>query len=216
MSAFEQQPDLLDQFLPRWTFAHRHAIVVDSGDIAAIYDIARDVNLAKSRFIGPLFKLRGLPAKELNARAFAAAMGWSEMAQRLDTEFIIGYWRSHRVEPVFSRAQFLGNTPGARQKVAFSFRFSRLGPDRVRVDTETRVLCIGRFRTWRYRLYWMATKPFSSLIRKETLKLIKREAEARALAPLEVPLHAQNGAGKDQRERVGNDDRPGFQRQPVQ
>ncbi len=174
------QPGLLDQFLPRWTFAHRYATVVDSGDINAVYDIAHNVNLAKSPFITPLLKLRGLPVDRLDGLAFAERMGWTEMAQERGREFIVGYWKSDRVKPIKSRMQFLHDTPGAIQKVAFSFRFRKLGPNQVEVDTETRVLCIGRGERLRYSLYWLAIKPFSGLIRKEILKIIKREAEARA------------------------------------
>ena len=171
---------LLDQFLPEWTFSHRYGIVVDSGDIDAVYDIARHVDLAKSRYIPPLLKLRGLPADQLDGPAFSARMGWTELAQAPGSEFVIGYWRSHRTEPVYSREQFLNNTPGATQKVAFSFRFRRRGANQVEVDTETRVLCIGRRSIWTFRLYWLAIKPFSALIRKEMLKIIKNDAEAHA------------------------------------
>ncbi|MFP5392882.1 MAG: hypothetical protein ACLGI6_15265 [Gammaproteobacteria bacterium] len=177
-------PGLLDQFLPQWTFGHRYAITVNSGDIDAVYDIARNVDLAKSPLIPPLLKLRGLPADRLDARAFTAAMGWTELAHVPGQEFIIGYWRSHRIEPVSSCAQFCNDTPGATQKVAFSFRFRRVGPNQVEVDTETRVLCIGRRNARAYRLYWLAIRPFSALIRKEILKIIKRDAEARAAREL--------------------------------
>lgn len=177
------QPDsrtgLLDQFLPQWTFSHRYAVVVNNGDIGAVFDIARNVDLAKSAFIPPLLRLRGLPADRLLGRDFSAAMGWTEMALVRPSEFIIGYWKSHRIEAVHSPAQFREHTPGATQKVAFSFRFRQVGPNQVEVDTETRVLCIGRRSRWTFQLYWLAIKPFSALIRKEMLKIIKNEAEAR-------------------------------------
>ncbi len=180
MPTLSSNSSLLTEYLPRWTFAHRHSIVVDSGDIEAVYNIARDVNMGKSRFIAPLLKLRGLPSRRLNARAFTESMGWTDMAQIPGEEFLIGYWRSHRTEPVFSRAQFLTKTPGATQKVAFNFRFRRLGAQQVEINTETRVLCIGRWSTWTFRLYWLAIRPFSGLIRKEILKIIKHDAEALA------------------------------------
>lgn len=173
-------PSLLDWFMPRWTFSHRYAIVVDSADIGAVYDSARRINLAQSPYIPLLLKLRGLPADRLESRAFSAAMGWTELAEKPGDEFVIGYWRSHRTERVASLDQFLHHTPGATQKVAFNFRFRRIGPGQVEVETETRVLCIGRRSTWTFSLYWLAIKPFSALIRKEILKIIKRDAEKQA------------------------------------
>ena len=187
---------LLDQFLLEWTYSHRYGIVVNNGDIDAVYDIARHVNLARSPFIPPLLKLRGLPVDQLDGRAFSARMGWTELGQTPGAEFVIGYWRSHRTERVASVEQFLHNTPGATQKVAFSFRFRRLGPDQVEVDTETRVLCIGRRSRWTFGLYWLAIKPFSTLIRKEILKIIKHDAEAHAR---QAGLHAPLDTMREQR-----------------
>ena len=93
---------------------------------------------------------------------------------------MIGYWRSHRTEPVVSVEQFLHNTPGATQKVAVDFRCRRIGPDQVEVATETRVLCIGRRSSFTFRLYWLAIKPFSAMIRKEIRRIIKSDAEKQA------------------------------------
>jgi hypothetical protein len=45
------------------------------------------------------------------------------------------------------------------------------------IGTETRVLCLGKAsRRW-FRLYWLLIGPFSGIIRKEWLRIIKQQAE---------------------------------------
>lgn len=174
------RPGLIDQYLPRYTFSHRYTTVVRCGDIGRVYDIARDVDLSRSRVIPLLFRLRGLPHGQWRARAFCAAMRWTELAQTPPTEFLIAYWRGgpdNRNRRIDNVRQFCDALPGATQKVGFTFRFRQLDARRVEVDTETRVLCIGARSRFAFFCYWVLIKPFSGLVRREILRLIKREAE---------------------------------------
>ena len=171
---------LIEQYLPEYTFGHQHHVVVDNGDIDTVYDVAQDIDLARSPIVPLLFKLRGLPTGQLNQRAFIAAMGWSFLEESRPHEFVIGYWRDDRIRPITDRQHFLHAIEGVRQKVVFGFRFRQLSSRQVRVDTETRVLCIGDDEVRKFRLYWLAIRPFSGLVRSEVLRLIKNEAEARS------------------------------------
>jgi hypothetical protein len=47
----------------------------------------------------------------------------------------------------------------------------------IRVTTETRVRCYGGAARLSFRLYWLLVGPFSGLIRREWLRLIKERAE---------------------------------------
>src|SRR5438132_9732473 len=91
---------LIEKYLPQYTFGHRYGIVVDSGSIETVHRIARDVDLSKSMIIPLLFKLRGLPVAKLNGRGFTATMGWTDVDESVPTEFLIGYWRSNKIEPI--------------------------------------------------------------------------------------------------------------------
>ena len=170
---------LIDRYLPQFTFGHRHAIAIVSDDLAEVYAIARDLDLSRSPVVPWLFKLRGLPVSRLHARSFTAAMGWSDLEESAPNEFLIGYRKRGRPEPLLHPHGAAADPPDVTQKVVFSFRFSRQGEQRVLVGTETRVLCIGRAATLRFWPYWLAIKPFSGLIRREILRLIKQEAEQR-------------------------------------
>jgi len=174
-------PGLIERYLPRYTFRHRYTTVVQCGDIGRVYAIARDVDLSRSRVIPLLFRLRGLPHAHWRARAFCSAMHWTELAQTPPTEFLIAYWRGgpgNRIRRIDNARQFCGVPPGATQKVGFTFRFRQLDARQVEVDTETRVLCIGARSRLVFLCYWMIIKPFSGLVRKEILRIIRREAES--------------------------------------
>ncbi len=173
------QQTLLDRYMPDYAFWHRYDIVVENGDIDTVFEIARNVDLSRSRVIPMLFKLRGLPTQQLTARAFTRAMSWSEIEQNAPHAFLIGYWRGQKIEPVIDLDHFMSLPEEATQKVVFSFSFHPLGRDRVRVETETRVQCLDWKSEFKFRLYWLAIKPFSALVRKEVLRLIKSEAEMR-------------------------------------
>ena len=177
----DQLHGLLEYYLPRYTFAHRYRTVVCCGDIGRVYDIARNVDLSRSRAIVLLFRLRGLPCGRWRARAFCASMHWTELAQRRPAEFLVAYWRGgdgNRIRRIEHAAQFRDELPGATQKVGFTFRFRQLDAGSVEVDTETRVLCIGPRSRLAFLGYWLLIKPFSGLVRKEILRLIRHEAES--------------------------------------
>ena len=133
MSAIRNpSPGLIDRYLPEFTFGHRYDIVVDSDDIGEVYAIARDLDLSRSPVVPLLFKLRGLPVKRLNARAFTAAMGWADIEETAPTEFLIGYRRRGGMEPVVGPHHAAADPADVTQKVVFSFRFSRR-PDLVKL-----------------------------------------------------------------------------------
>lgn len=193
-------PCLLEQHLPRYTFGHRYDIVVDNGCLDTVYEVARNVDLSRSSVIPFLFRLRGLPTRQLRAREFTRAMGWTDLGEERPSEFLIGYWKSDRVERVDDPRLFAREMPGIRQKVAFSFRFHALNPGQVRVETETRVQCIGRAAKLSFWVYWVAIRPFSGRVRTEVLRLIKQQAEERAREPAAgTPLAAADAAGGEAR-----------------
>ena len=65
-------------------------------------------------------------------------------------------------------------------KAVGNFAFLPQEAETVRVTTETRVYCLGDTSRHNFRLYWLLIGPFSGLIRKEWLRLIKQRAEAGA------------------------------------
>ncbi|PKO65215.1 MAG: hypothetical protein CVU22_20855 [Betaproteobacteria bacterium HGW-Betaproteobacteria-16] len=100
-------------------------------------------------------------------------MGWTELLSNVPTEFVIGYIEDGDVG---SWAQF--SEAYASRKVAFSFRFTKLCPEAVQIVSETRVECRNRVEAIKFWFYWILIRPFSGLIRKEILRVVRVQAEA--------------------------------------
>jgi hypothetical protein len=63
-------------------------------------------------------------------------------------------------------------------KAVWNFAVVAEADHMARVVTETRVQAFGRSARWEFRAYWFIVGPFSGLIRKEILAMVKRKAEA--------------------------------------
>jgi hypothetical protein len=47
------------------------------------------------------------------------------------------------------------------------------------LSTETRIQCFGPRARWKFRIYWGLVGPFSGLIRREMLKVVRIKAESK-------------------------------------
>ena len=65
-------------------------------------------------------------------------------------------------------------------KAVWNFAIMAESERLTRVITETRIQPFGRSACWKFRAYWLIVGPFSGIIRKEILALVKRKAEAEA------------------------------------
>ncbi|SIO19092.1 hypothetical protein [Halodesulfovibrio marinisediminis] len=167
---------LIDKFLPEYTFTECHEIIVHS-PIEEVYEIAKNVDLSKSTLIVTLFKLRGLPTRRMTLQGLVEDIGFSRLAENYPVEHLIGFLANKRVVPISSAKEFLTDSLSAKIKVAWNFSLFEISPGLTRITTETRVLCLSNFTRRIFRAYWMFFKPFSSVIRKRMLKIIKRQAE---------------------------------------
>jgi len=62
-------------------------------------------------------------------------------------------------------------------KAVWNFAVVAESEDMTRVTTETRIQAFGWSARWKFRAYWVLVSPFSGIIRKEILELVKRNAE---------------------------------------
>jgi hypothetical protein len=62
-------------------------------------------------------------------------------------------------------------------KIAFNIRVEPYGCDRTLVTTETRTATTDPASRRRFGMYWRLIGPFSGLIRRLTLRLVKSDAE---------------------------------------
>ena len=167
---------LIEKYLPEYTFKEIHEIVVNNS-IEDVYKVAKDFDLSKSKLVKILFKIRGLPTKRMNLQGFVSDMGFSNIEEKPPMENLMGFWARTKIEPIISHKDFIDNTISARIKVVWNFSFVRLNSSQTKVSTETRVLCVSLITKITFGLYWFIIKPFSGIIRKKMLNIIKQDSE---------------------------------------
>ncbi|MCG8531178.1 MAG: hypothetical protein MI749_10990 [Desulfovibrionales bacterium] len=173
-----EKESLIHKYLPRYSFREYHEILVDA-PIDKVYEEAWDFDLSKSKTISLLFKLRGLPTKHLNLQNFIGDIGFTNLEARPPHENLIGFWVRTKILPIPSHGAFINNSVSPWTKAVWNFQFEEEDSSQTRVSTETRILCVSPISKISFRLYWWIIKPFSGLIRKKMLSIIKDGAEKR-------------------------------------
>ena len=171
---------LIDKYLPEYTFNELHEIVVNC-PIESVYHVAKDLDLSKSKIITVLFKMRGLPTKRLHLQEFIEDIGFTHLEEKYPYESLVGFWARVKIAKVPGYEDFSNNTISPWVKVVWNFRFEELEKGKTKVSTETRVLCIAKITKFTFRFYWSIIKPFSGLIRKKMLEIIKDDSESMKL-----------------------------------
>jgi hypothetical protein len=182
---------LLDQALPRYDFAERHAREVAAPPERALA-AAKDATPAEMRFVRTLFALRSLPARLTHGRTlFADArrpltmqmleFGFVALAEN-EREVVLGYvgqpWRlagGSRPRLGTAREWLDFGEPGY-VKAALSFSAAPEGSG-TRLETETRIHATDAVSRRRFARYWRVIRPGSGLIRRSWLRAAKRRAE---------------------------------------
>ena len=168
---------LINKYLPKYTFKEFHEIVVNS-PIENVYYVAKDFDLSKSKIITILFKIRRLPTKRLNLQNFIDDIGFPNPEENYPYESLVGFCARAKIEKIPSYEDFSNNSIHPWLKVVWNFRYEKLEKEKTKVSTETRVLCVAPITKYTFGLYWSIIKPFSGLIRKKMLKIIKDDSEA--------------------------------------
>jgi hypothetical protein len=183
----------LDEIVPRWQFAERHATRVRAAPAA----VERAVRSVTAREIG-LFRLLTWIR---NPRLPGSAAPASILAAPPDEAILDVALRSGFVQLAASPDELVFGTivvapPGARSplpaaryrdlvepgwaKAVMNFRWYDDGAGWTRLETETRVFATDAASRRRFALYWRTIYPGSSLIRRTWLAAIRRRAEADA------------------------------------
>ena len=178
---------LLDEVLPEWHFAERHALRVHAPP-EATYAAARRLDLSGSLPVRALYALRGLPARLAGARGGGLGLtleallrgGFVLLGERPPHEFVLGlagrFWRPSGGLVRFSAEEFGGlDTPGI---AVAAWNFTVLPAEGGSLlATETRIRCTDASARRSFGAYWRVIRPFSGLIRREALRTIRRTAE---------------------------------------
>jgi hypothetical protein len=188
---------LIDEFLPRFDKVERHGLVIRATP-ARVWTALRTADFGRSLLMAALLGLRALPslltaprrtlrglqerrAGHLTLDSFFAR-GFVVLEERPDREMVIGlegrFWTAAGDLRATDAQGFREALAPGLARAAWDFRAEPLPDGRVRLTTETRVLCADAATRRRFRAYWLLVRPGSGLIRRAMLRAIRREAEA--------------------------------------
>lgn len=180
----------LDAFLPHPEVAERHETEV-LAPAAVTFAAARELDIQRSPLVRAIFAVRTLPAQLGGAPARqpesllseTQALGWRILAETPGRSIVLGAV----TQPWRAAVRFRGLDPDAftafaepgYARIVWSLEAIPSSATTSRFRTETRVDTTDPAARARFRAYWAALSPGILLIRRASLDLVKREAEAR-------------------------------------
>jgi len=181
---------LLNHFLPNYHFSEYHACVVRA-PAECIYRQVKRVNMGRSWIIKGLLTARMLPHRlqtgnRANARRAITfedfvSLGFIPLADCPPDEMVLGlvgqFWKPAARLRTTSPATFKDFADPGYCKAGWNIQVRPLGRQTSELCTTTRIYCLGTRARLRFTLYWGLVRPFSGLIRRNLLQLIRREAE---------------------------------------
>jgi hypothetical protein len=181
---------LIDRFLPAPEVSERHEIEVAAPAVHT-FAAAREMNLNRSPLVRAIFAIRTLPSRLRGAApppsaepllAETLALGWRILAET-DREIVVGAvtqpWRADVTFRGVEPEAFAGFAEPGYAKIVWTLEVEPLGPDASRFRTQTRVSTTDPRSRALFRRYWAVFSPGILLIRQQSLKLVKAEAERR-------------------------------------
>ena len=186
---------LLDDFLPDYHFCEYHACVVRA-PAQRVYRQVKRVDMGRSRLVRGLLTARMLPhrlqtgIKAESGRAITfddfVRLGFIQLADNPPEEMVLGlvgqFWKPAARLRAISARTFKGFADSGYCKTAWNIQVRPLAPEICELSTTTRIYCLGTRARVRFTLYWGLVRPFSGLIRRVLLQLIRQAAEKTAPA----------------------------------
>ena len=178
---------LIDEFLPDYQFVEKHEINIRAS-AETVYRAVSSTNLADSWIIWSLLSLRGMGRSRVKALTLPdmTKEGFAILGKKPNEEILLGlagkFWSVTGELQEINSENFRQFDKKGFAKAAWNFALTQKNESIIHLTTETRVQCLDKDSLESFRFYWRFIKPFSGWIRREMLRLIKKQAE--------------NGAGK--------------------
>jgi len=177
----------IDELLPSYDVRARYQILVHA-PLEATVEAFESVDFSALPLTRFLMGLRTLMTRKRSERGSGTQLerlqraGFIELARLPRQEIVLGvvgrFWRiDSGIITGLTAEQILHFQREGYAKAAWNFAFSSELDHVTKVSTETRIHCIGRVAKYKFRAYWLLVGPFSGIIRKEMLRMIKRKAE---------------------------------------
>jgi hypothetical protein len=184
---------LVDGFMPKYEVREVHQTRV-AAPAEVTFGVAYNLDLRRSTIVRAIFTGRelvmgGERSQGEHGPGFLAevlALGWCILAEEPGRELVIGAV----TQPWKANVEFLGLLPDGfaafkepgYAKIVWTIAVEPLGEKTSLFRTETRVVTTDSESRSRFRRYWSVFSPGILLVRYETLRLVRREAERLASA----------------------------------
>jgi hypothetical protein len=181
---------LIDAFLPDPEVRERHHTVV-AAPADLTWAAAQDLDFRASAVVRALFRGRELLMHAgRNTREEAGtflqqvqALGWRRLAEEPGRELVFGAvtrpWEANVVFRGLEPGEFRTFAEPDYAKIVWSLAVEPAG-ERSVFSTETRVATTDAAARRKFRRYWALMSPGILMIRREGLRLVRRDAERRA------------------------------------
>ncbi|HEY8257428.1 MAG TPA: hypothetical protein VIG08_07210 [Gemmatimonadales bacterium] len=182
---------LLDRFMPTYEVAERHETMVRA-PAACTFAVARELDLRESSLIRAIFATRELIMRSSESGQSdnepfltqVLRLGWAVLAEEPDRQIVLGAvtrpWEGDVKFRGLQPDEFVKFCDPGYAKIVWTIAVEPRGPTGSVFRTETRVATTDPKSRERFRRYWAVFSAGIILIRRETLRLVKREAEQRA------------------------------------
>ncbi len=169
---------LIDDFMPSYDFTETHDIRIRA-TAENVYRALNEVDLCESAIVRWLFRLRGLPTEKMTLRELRR-LRFETLDESKNQELLLGlagrFWTLTGNLQKINSNNFREFNEKGFAKAAWNFWLDEAQGE-TRLTTETRIKCTDAESRKSFGFYWTFIQPFSGLIRKEMLKLIKQKAE---------------------------------------
>lgn len=187
----DERDGLLDRLIPAYEVVERHHIRV-AAPAAVTLAAACEQDLLELPLVRAIFKAREIvlcatPDGRPQPRGLLAtvqALGWGILAEAPDRELVVGAvtkpWEPNVTFHALAPEEFATFSQQGFVKIAWTLRADPVDDETSIFRTETRAIATDPSARARFRRYWAFASPGIALIRRLSLRPLKREAERRA------------------------------------
>ncbi len=169
---------LIDDFLPKYDFVETHDIKIRASSETVLKSVDK-IDFCESPIIRGLMFLRGMPSAKMRLRDLRKTN--FEFLGKRDDELLLGlagkFWTLTGKLQKVNSVNFREFEEKGFAKAVWNFSVDE-NENETCLTTETRICCFDDESRRSFGFYWTFIQPFSGLIRREMLKIVKKKAEA--------------------------------------
>jgi hypothetical protein len=180
--------------MPTFDVREYHQTTV-SAPATITYEAAREMDLFDSRLVRAIFRGREIfmkadaPVRQPQPLLQETlALGWTILAEEPGREVVVGAvtkpWEPNVRFRSVPPEEFAAFAEPGYVKIVWTLAAVPRGDSVSEFRTETRVATTDAYARKRFRRYWAVASPGIALIRRQSLGLVRREAERRRRAEL--------------------------------